>query len=36
MTEQTVAVRAVDMTMGFCLACHKQKQASIDCITCHY
>jgi hypothetical protein len=36
MTQQTVAVRAVNMTMGFCLDCHKQKKASIDCITCHY
>lgn len=34
--EQTVAVRAVDMDMGFCVNCHKQKQASNDCLTCHY
>lgn len=36
LTQQTVAVRAVNMTMGFCLDCHKQKRASIDCITCHF
>jgi hypothetical protein len=36
MTQRTVVVRTVNMTMGFCLECHKQKQASIDCITCHY
>jgi hypothetical protein len=36
MTQQTVAVRAVNLTMGFCLDCHKQKKASIDCITCHF
>lgn len=36
MTQQTVAVRTVNMTMGFCLDCHKQKKASVDCITCHY
>lgn len=36
MTQQTVAVRAINMTMGFCLDCHKQKKASIDCVTCHY
>ena len=36
MTQQTVAVRAVDLNMGYCLNCHRQKQASVDCITCHY
>jgi len=36
MTQQTVAVRAVDLTMGYCIGCHKQKKASIDCITCHF
>ncbi len=34
--EQTVARRAVNMDMGFCVNCHKQKQASNDCLTCHY
>ena len=34
--EQTVARRAVDMDMQFCVNCHKQKQASNDCLTCHY
>jgi hypothetical protein len=34
--EQSVARRAVDMDMGFCVNCHKQKQASNDCLTCHY
>ncbi len=34
--EQTVARRAVDMTMSFCVNCHKEKQASNDCLTCHY
>jgi hypothetical protein len=32
----TVAVRAVDHTMGFCVQCHKQNNASIDCVTCHF
>jgi hypothetical protein len=36
MTRQTVAVRSVDLTMGFCVQCHREKKASIDCITCHY
>jgi len=34
--EQTVAKRNVDMTMGFCVNCHNQNQAPIDCLTCHY
>lgn len=33
---QTVAERAVNHTMGFCVNCHKQKNASNDCLTCHY
>jgi hypothetical protein len=36
LTQQTVAVRAVKLTMGYCLDCHRQKKASIDCVTCHY
>jgi hypothetical protein len=34
--EQTVAKRAVNMDMQFCVNCHRQKQASNDCLTCHY
>lgn len=36
MTKQTVAVQAVDHTMGFCITCHEQRKVSIDCVTCHY
>ena len=36
MTLQTVAVRKVDHTMGFCMDCHRRKSASTDCVTCHY
>ena len=36
MTKQTVAVRMVDHTMGFCVQCHREKKASVDCVTCHY
>lgn len=36
MLKQTTAVRAVDLNMGYCLACHAQRKASIDCTTCHY
>ncbi|MBI2150497.1 MAG: cytochrome c3 family protein [Acidobacteria bacterium] len=32
----TVAERAVDHTMGFCINCHREKQASNDCLVCHY
>ena len=34
--EQTVAERNVNLTMGFCVNCHKQKNASNDCLTCHF
>jgi hypothetical protein len=34
--EWTVARPAVDLTMGFCVDCHRAKDASNDCMTCHY
>jgi hypothetical protein len=34
--QQTVARRMVNMDMGFCINCHREKQASNDCLTCHY
>lgn len=36
MTKQTVAVKSVNLTMGYCISCHVQKKVSIDCVTCHY
>ena len=36
MTQQTVAVRSVNLTMGYCIDCHKQRKASIDCTVCHF
>ncbi len=36
LSQMTVAERAVDHSMGFCINCHKQKGASIDCLVCHY
>jgi cytochrome c7-like protein/class III cytochrome C family protein len=36
MTRQTAAVKAINVNMGFCLDCHRQKRASTDCLTCHY
>ena len=34
--QMTVARRAVDHTMGFCIACHQERKVSNDCLTCHY
>jgi hypothetical protein len=34
--QQTVAERAVNLNMGFCVNCHKTKNASNDCLTCHF
>ena len=34
--QQSTAVRAVDLNMGYCLGCHTQRKVSIDCTTCHY
>ena len=34
--EQTVAERNVDLKMGFCVDCHKTKQAPNECLTCHF
>jgi hypothetical protein len=36
LSKQTVAERVVDHSMGFCVNCHKTKNASNDCLTCHY
>ena len=33
---QTVAQRNVEHTMGFCVNCHNERKASIDCLTCHF
>ncbi|HEV2387402.1 MAG TPA: cytochrome c3 family protein [Candidatus Acidoferrales bacterium] len=35
MSQQTVAVRKKDLTMQTCLSCHREKEASVDCTTCH-
>ena len=36
LSKQTVAERSVDHNMGFCVNCHRQKNAPNDCLTCHY
>jgi predicted CXXCH cytochrome family protein len=33
---QSVAQVNVDMTMGFCVNCHRERKASVDCMTCHF
>jgi hypothetical protein len=33
---QTVAQRNVNLNMGYCVNCHRQKNASNDCLICHY
>jgi hypothetical protein len=36
MTRQTTAERKVNLNMGTCIECHKQKRVSVDCETCHF
>jgi len=33
---QTVAQRNVDLHMGFCVSCHRERSAPNECITCHF
>lgn len=32
----TVAVEAVEHTMGTCVQCHRENKASDDCLACHF
>ena len=32
----TVAQENVKLTMGVCVKCHQARQASLDCMTCHF
>jgi formamidopyrimidine-DNA glycosylase len=34
--EQTVAQRNMDLNMGFCVNCHRENNAPVDCLTCHF
>jgi hypothetical protein len=36
MRQQTQAVRAVNINMGFCINCHKSRKVSAECATCHF
>jgi hypothetical protein len=35
-SEQTVAQRNVNITMGTCVNCHNERKAPVDCLTCHF
>ena len=35
MTTQTTAERKVNLNMGYCIQCHREKQVSVDCDVCH-
>ena len=32
----TVAQVNVKLSMGFCVNCHNEKKAPVDCLTCHF
>lgn len=33
---QTVAQRNVELDMGFCVTCHENRDAPLECVTCHF
>lgn len=35
MTTQTTAERKVNLNMGYCIQCHREKRVSVDCDMCH-
>jgi hypothetical protein len=34
--QMTVAEPVIEHTMGFCINCHEQEEASTECIACHF
>ena len=34
--DMTIAQRVVDHNMGFCVTCHRENNAPVDCLTCHF
>jgi hypothetical protein len=34
--QMEAATQVASLEMGFCLACHKRRGASTDCLTCHH
>jgi c(7)-type cytochrome triheme protein len=36
-SQMTVAQQVINTAdMGWCVSCHRENDASIDCLTCHY
>ena len=34
--QMEAAVQVESLTMGWCVTCHEAREASLDCLTCHY
>lgn len=34
--QMEIAEQRESLSMGWCVSCHKERDASIDCLTCHY
>ncbi len=34
--QMEIAQQVESLSMGWCVTCHKAREASIDCLTCHY
>ena len=34
--DMDIAVQVESLNMGWCVTCHQQREASTDCLTCHY
>ena len=34
--QMEAAVQVESLTMGWCVTCHEEREASLDCLTCHY
>ena len=34
--QMEIAQQVAPLTMGWCITCHQERQAPLDCLTCHY
>jgi hypothetical protein len=34
--QMEIALQVESLSMGWCVTCHKEREVSIDCLTCHY
>ena len=34
--QMEIAVQVESLSMGWCVTCHEERQAPLDCLTCHY